>query len=266
MKLTPVLSAVIALAVTSLGPIQPAQASGGGESIAISSLGRVAMTVGDGTFDGNVANIPVKLTYEKWGSDYGDVSITVTNLRARQVGASGDIGFVGQDGSLVHWPSGAAQKGTGDATIQISGGSFVPNQPVLIYGSAHFDNSATRERVEVAFQPVLLISVSQEVTTLRDITVGARSIAGRATVESTVGTVGAGGDVRVRYRAPGEKRWTTVDDYVNCPDDVCVSVDPLGNFTMTTIEPIPAGSRVEVSTVDCGWCTDAKQIVTRGKN
>lgn len=265
MKRSFALAAALAMAVTGLGLTQPAFAAGGGESIAVHSMGRVAMTLGDGTFDGNTADIPVTFTYEKWGSDYGDVSILVTNLRARQVGASSEIGFVGQDGSFVFWPSNAAQKGTGDATIRIAGASFIPNQPLLVYGAAQFSNSRTGERVEVAFQPVLFINVTQEATTLRDVKVGPRNISGRATVESTVGTVGAGGDVWVRYRAPGEKRWTTVDDFVNCPDDVCMTVDPLGNFSMTTFDPIPAGARVEVSVVDCGWCTEATQIVMRGK-
>ena len=265
MKRSFALGAALAMAVTGLGITQPAHAAGGGESIAVSSMGRVTMTVGDGTFDGNNARIPIKFTYEKWGEDYGDVAISVTNLRGRQVGASSDIGFASNSVDSIFWPFNAAQKGTGDGAIDLVGSAFRPNQPVLIFGSAVFINSQTREQVEAAFQPVLFINVAQEVTTLTGVKVGPRSISGRATVESTVGTVGAGGDVWVRYRAPGDKRWTTVDDYVNCPADVCMSVDALGNFSMTTFDPIPAGARVEVSIVGCGWCTEARQTVTRGK-
>lgn len=259
----------LTFALASMGTTHAANAAGGGESTAVSSLGVVTMTVQDGTFNGNTAKIPVKFGYERWGLDgeYGRVFISISNLSARQVGAQDDIG---SQSNFVSWGLNAARKGTGDGTIEISGNSFIPNQPVLIYGSANFTRYTERfevaEEIEVAFQPVLLVSVAQEQTTLRNVTVAPRNISGVATVESTYGTVGAGGTVWVRYRVPGEKRWTSVNDFVNCPGGDCLDVDPLGRFSITTADPIPANARVEVSVVDCGWCTDAKQTLTRGKN
>lgn len=258
-----ILTVALLTGVSGLIQAQPANAAGGGESFAISSMGRVAMTVSDGAFDGNTATIPIRLTYEKWDNeDYGDITISILNLRMRQVGAATTNSSMN---TWHSWWSGAAQKGWGEAKLTMFGSAFVPNQPVLVYGSAQFSNSRTNETVEVAFQPVLTILVAQEETTLREVKVGPRSISGRATVESTIGTTGAGGTVNVRYREPGSKQWTNVRDFVNCPDDVCLAVDALGNFNMTTIETIPLEARVEISVVDCGWCTDARQTVTRGK-
>ena len=269
MKRTLASLAGLTFALASITGTHTANAAGGGESTALSSLGVVTMTVQDGTFNGDTAEIPVKFAYERWGlnGEYGRVAVSVSNLSARQVGAQGDIG---SQSDFVSWSFNAARKGTGDGTIRITGNAFIPNQPVLIYGSALFTRYTERfeiaEQIEVAFQPVLLISVAQEQTTLRDLQVGPRNISGLATVESSFGTVGAGGTVWVRYREPGEKRWTSVNGFVNCPNGVCLAVDPLGRFNATTIDPIPANARVEVSLVDCGWCTDVKQTVTRGKN
>ncbi len=256
----------VAIVGTTLVFAQPAQAAGGGEALAVSHLGRVSVTVGDGEFDGDTAKIPLKFAYERWGNDYADVAITVNSLNAKQVGARSDIGVLY---SFVNWSYGAAQSGTGDASISISGPSFIPNQPVLIYGSATFtrygEGFTVAERIEVAFPPVLTVNIAQDETTIRDVRVGPRSISGKATVESVFGTIGAGGDIYVRYRAPGDKRWTYVTEFEDCPSGVCLAVDPMGDFNFTMVKPIPPRSRVELTVADCGWCTPAKQTVTRGR-
>lgn len=264
----PVLASFAAAAIvaTTLGVAQPAQAAGGGEALAVSHLGRVSVTVGDAEFDGDTAKIPLKFAYERWGNDYADVAIQVNQLSAKQVGASSDIGFLDD---FVNWSFRAAQSGTGDSSISLFGASFIPDQPVLIYGSVQFTRYGEQfniaERIEVAFQPVLAVNIAQDTTSLSNVRVGPRSVSGKATVESVFGRIGAGGDISVRYRAPGDRRWTYVTEFDDCPAGTCLQVDPMGDFTFTMTNPIPPRSRVEVSVIDCGWCTEAQQTVTRGR-
>ena len=258
--------ATVLLAATGLGVAQPAQATGGSEALAVSSLGRVSFTAADSTYDGRQVRIPLKFAYEKWGNDYGDIAITV-ELRARQEGARAT------DGGLDRWVSwwrSAAQKGTGDAFMIVRdvGNRTGSIEPTLIYGSATFqryDNLfRVLEEIKVEFEPVVVVTAAKEATTLTNVRVGPDVITGQATVQSGYGAIGAGGYVAVRYRAPRERRWTYITDFIDCPMDSCLEPDPMGNFRLELGSPIPPRSQVEVSTFSCYWCTDAKQTVTRG--
>lgn len=256
------LVAATSAVLVAVGLVQPAHAAGGGESFAITNMGRVAFTISDGAFDGDTATIPVSFTYEKWDNEnYGDIIISTGGLSARQVGSSQ---VDGSGGGNYYWGTLAAQKGTGRGNLTISGIGFVPNQPVLIYGSADFTNFRTGESRQVAFSPVLTINIALEQTSLSDVKVSESVISGRATVQSSVGTTGADGVINVRYREPGSKRWNRVNDYIKCPGDVCRSLDALGNFELEPVQPIPTGSTVRVSLVDCGWCTPASTTVKVG--
>jgi hypothetical protein len=248
---------------SALGIAQPAQAAGGGEALAVSNLGRVSFTVADGEFDGPEARIPLKFAYERWGNDYGKVLISV-NLTARQLGSRINAGFLD---SSVQWGGSAAQQGTGDGAITVRATSS-SKEPFLIYGSARFlrydEDFNVSEEIQVAFQPVPLVTVAQDVTTLSNVRVGPKLISGKATVESVFGTIGAGGAIAVRYRGPRDRNWTYVTDFVDCPFATCTGPNPMGNFRLEPSSPIPSQARVEVSIYDCGWCTDASQTVTRG--
>ena len=251
------------LLVAGLGITQPAQATGGGEALAYSHLGRVSFTVANGQFEGIRAELPVQFTYERWGEDYGKVSITV-DLQARQVGSRVQAGFLE---TFVNWSFSAAQQGTGDGVVFITPTSS-STEPFLIYGWARFtrynDQFEVVEEVQVAFQPVVAVTVAKRVSTLTNVRAGSDFIMGQATVPSVFGTIGAAGQIAVRYRAPRERRWTYVTDFIDCPEDRCLGTDRLGNFNIQPASPIPPRAQVEVSLYNCSGCTDAKQTVTRG--
>ncbi len=256
------LAAATSAVLLTAGLAQPAHAAGGGESFAITDMGRVALTISDGAFDGNTATIPVSFTYEKWnGGDYGDVAISVDGVYARQVGSRFDDDF---GGGNHYWGFNTAQKGTGKGNLTIEGSGFVSGQPMLVYGSADFTNMRTGQVQRVAFTPVLTITVAPEQTSLANVQASRTAISGRATVQSSVGTTGADGVINVRYREPGSKRWNRVNDFIKCPDDICRTLDALGNFQLEPLEPIPAGSKVQISLVDCGWCTPVSTTVKVG--
>ena len=236
-------------------------AAGGGTATATSPLGTVTLTAGNVTFDGSTATIPLHLTYEKnHHADWTKTTITVRDMAARQVGSRAVLGF---QTNWVYWGEGSARKGTGTAILPINSFDFVPGQPLLIYGTAVFEDFATADNKKygVAFSPVISVNVAQEATTLRDVGVIDNRVTGRATVESSVGTTGADGFVTVRYQRPGANKWIRVDDYLNCVADQCQFVDIRGEFDLLPAKRIPLGSKVEVSIRDCGWCTDTTTTV-----
>lgn len=253
----------VALALTALASASVASAStGGGTSTATSTLGlgTVTFTAHDGEFDGNQAQIPITFTFDKTRDKNFTAISAQVDLDARQVGSSTTIGFLGNS---VYWGTGSSKTGTGSAIMTINGFNFVPGQPVLIYGSANFADTFTPENIQegVAFNPVIAINIAQEVTTLRDVGVINNKITGRATVESSVGTTGTDGFIAVRYKKPGSKEWVRVDDYLNCYQDRCQFVNDRGEFDLTPEKRIPTGSRVEITLLDCNWCTNASVTV-----
>lgn len=236
-------------------------AAGGGTATASSPLGKVTVTAGDATFDGVTAEIPLTFTYEKTHPvDWTQTIISVRDMNARQAGSRAELGF---QESTMYWPQGSAKTGTGKTVLSISSVDFVPGQPVLIYGTAVFEDfvTADNKKYGVAFNPVLSVNIALEDTTLRDVGVIDNRITGRATVESSVGTTGAGGYVTVRYKKPGAKKWTRVDEYLNCVADRCQFVDIRGEFDLLPAKRIPLGSQVEVNVRGCEWCTDASATV-----
>ena len=236
-------------------------ASNGGTSTAQSSMGKITMTASNVTFDGNTAKLPLTFTYEKSHPvDWTKTAITVSDLQVRQVGSRAELAF---QRDWVYLPQGSAKAGTASTILDISGFDFVPGEPVLIYGSAVFEDFVTADNKKegVAFSPVLSVTINQETTTLRDVGAIDNRITGRATVESTVGTTGAGGYITVRYKKPGAKKWTRVDAYDNCVAEGCQFVNSRGEFTLLPSKRIPLGSQVEVNLRGCNWCTDATAVV-----
>lgn len=253
-----VASALVAGAVLT-GPA--VHASNGGTSTAQSSMGKITMTAGNVTFDGNTAKLPLTFTYEKTHPvDWTQTAITVSDLQARQVGSRAELAF---QRAWIYLPRGSAKAGTASTILDISGFDFVPGEPVLIYGTAVFEDFVTADNKKegVAFSPVLAVTIDQETTTLRDVGAIDNRITGRATVESTVGTTGAAGYVTVRYKKPGAKKWTRVDAYDNCAAEDCQFVNSRGEFTLLPTKRIPLGSQVEVNLRGCNWCTNATAVV-----
>ena len=250
-----------ALAAGVIATSPTASAAGGGTATATSPLGKVTLTVGEVTFDGDTARIPLNFSYEKTHPvDWTQTAITVRDIGGRQLGSRAVNGF---QTDWVYWGEGSAKTGTGTATLTVNSVNFVPGEPLLIYGTAVFEDFVTAENKKygVAFSPVIAVNVALEDTTLRDVGVIDNRITGRATVESSVGTTGAGGYVTVRYKKPGAKKWNRVDEYLNCVADQCQFVDIRGEFDLLPAKRIPLGSQVEVNVRGCEWCTDASTTV-----
>ena len=238
--------------------------SGATTATAQSSFGSVTITVGDASFDGAQARIPIHFSYEKthpvaWTRTAIDIG--PGDIIARQPGSRDTI--FGGFRSVQRWGIGSAKSGTGSSEIIIPGELFVPGVPVLIYGSADFIDGTTAEnkREYVAFSPVLQVNVSQQQSTLRDLRMTDGRITGRATVNSSVGVTGTSGFVTVRYQKPGSTQWERVQRFWRCPVGSCQIVNTQGGFDLTPIKPIPRGSLVEIRLRDCRWCTDATATV-----
>jgi hypothetical protein len=223
-------------------------------------MGRVTMTAANVEFDGNSARIPITFTMEKFNDpEWTQIDIIIESVSARQVGSREVLG----SGGFVAWYRGSAKTGTNTSEITVSGANFVPGVPVLIYGSVEFVNHNTTENIRkgVAFAPVTSVMVTPEKTTLTDVAVDGSRIVGRASVESSVGRTGADGFVAVRYKTGPKSPWVHVTEFVDCYTDSCAYPNRRGEFTLDTKRPIPSGARVEVSLLDCGWCTDTTTVV-----
>lgn len=256
------LSGVLLAGTLIYAPVAAAN-TGAESATAQSSFGSVTITVGDGSFDGIQARIPIHFTYEKthpvaWTRT--EIQIGTEDIKARQPGSSWNLGRLRQS---QRWGIGSAQSGWGVSEIVIDGMQFVPGVPVLIYGSVDFIDQVTAEnkREYIAFSPTLRVNVSQQQTTLRDVRMADGRITGRSTVNSTLGVTGTEGFVTVRYQKPGSTQWERVQRFWKCPRGVCQFVNSRGAFELIPIKPIPRGSLVEIRLRDCGWCTDATATV-----
>lgn len=252
-------AAVVALILAAF-PVPAVAETNGGSSVSESSMGRVTLTVRNAEFDGDTARIPVNFSFEKFNDpEWTQISIDVTRISARQVGSRVVLGTT----SGPSWATGSSKTGTGLTYLPVDGSAFVPGVPVLIYGTVEFRNYNTTENIRkgVAFAPVLSILVIQEQSSLSDVAVDGSRIMGRASVKSSVGDTGAGGFVSVRYRTKASKAWTSVTEFVECHYDSCAYPNLRGEFILDAKRPIPKGAVVEVSLLECGWCTDARARV-----
>jgi hypothetical protein len=77
-------------------------------------------------------------------------------------------------------------------------------------------------------------------------------LSGTATAATvTKGTVGAGGEITIKIKKPGSKKWVSgTTTYANS----------FGDWT-ASLSPQKKGTQIQAVLTNCGWCTDATRTV-----
>jgi hypothetical protein len=236
--------------IAALSLVMAAPASAAGSSTASTNLATVTVSIGDIAFDGSeCARLPVPITFTKTGGPADSVSMDV-ELEMRQPGSS-----MAETGSDYIGLTEPASGTSSELSFTICPSSYNPaagNYTVTGTLRTEYDFS----RATTASFPSFEVGAIRNQTTLSPIKMKKSAfdlgLSGTATAATvTKGTVGAGGDITIKIKKPGSKKWISgTTTYANS----------FGDWT-ASLSPQKKGTQIQAVLTNCGWCTDATRTV-----
>lgn len=230
-------------------------AAAGGTLSGATSHGSATVTFQDAVFDGpGCLEVPFDLTYAKTPSEANRISLSV-RLTAVQQGSNDPV--TGSASSASYEDALGTERGDlfmCSSTFPDRGG------PVSVTGTLTTTYFVNDSEQTVNLEPAGQLTIVKNATSMTPprVTKGyfwssdSRTVSGKAVAATlTKGTIGADGTIEIAVKYPGAKKW--VGGATAYPDE-------FGNWS-TTLNKAPKGSRLRVSLIDCGWCTDAQRIV-----
>lgn len=240
----------LAASAAALSVIAAVPAAAAGSGTATTNLATATISIPDIAFDGSdCVRVPITTTYAKTGGPADSVSLDI-ELAARQPGSSSADSASDYIG--LSEPASGTRNEMGFTMCPSSYNPKAGNYSVTGTLRSEFDFA----RGTTANFPAIELSVVQNKTTMSPIKMKKSAfdlgISGTATAATvTKGNVGAGGEIRISIKKPGSKKWVSGNTtYTNS----------FGEWS-SSLSPQKKGTQIQVTLVNCGWCTDASRTV-----
>lgn len=240
--------------VAALSLVMAVPASAAGSSTASTNLATVTVSIGDIAFDGSeCARLPVPITFTKTGGPADSVSMDV-ELELRQPGSS--MAEMGSDYIGLTEPASGTSN---ELAFTICPSSYNPAA-----GNYTFTGTLRTEfdfsRGTTASFPSFEVGAIQNQTSMSALRLKKSafdlSVSGTATAATvTKGKVGAGGDIVIRIKKPGSKKWVS---------GTTTYADAFGEWS-ASLGPQKKGTQIQATLTGCNWCTDATSRTAKTK-